>query len=69
MADTYPNGKPPNMRTVTTCNSCRHVECGYEGERRCTKFKMRFGWQDEDDAPLPMSVDQDNLCDAHEALE
>lgn len=66
MADEYPNGKPPNLRSVKCCNSCKHVECGYEGERSCTKFKIRHDWMDEYDAPLPLSVDQDNLCDAHE---
>jgi hypothetical protein len=66
MADTYPNGEPPNLRIVECCNTCKHVEYHYEGERSCKKYPVRPEWYDEDDPSSPIHVEQNNICDGYE---
>lgn len=63
---TYPNGKPPNRRTVPTCATCKHSVFGYEGEINCKLYPVRYEWYDEEDESSPSDTQQYTICDAHE---
>lgn len=61
----YVNGAPPNLRIVECCNTCKHVDVQYEGERGCTKYRIRYEWHEPDES-VPSYVLQNHICDAHE---
>ena len=57
---------PPNMRIVECCETCKHVEFHYEGERTCSKHRFRYEWDEPDDETQPLYVSQNDICDDHD---
>lgn len=61
----FVNGAPPNYRVVPSCETCRHVEVHYEGERTCSLFKVLWDGDAPEDAQS-MATYQSAICDRHE---
>ena len=57
---------PPNLRSVNCCDTCKHVEHGYEGEVTCTKHPAWVNSEGSSYTPIHDGISSSHICDDFE---